>query len=365
MSTVLLTGAALSARGLAYAAQADYYTDPYKSVALATTEVTPGAKMVYQTAVLDRLRRVNGIVAVGSTTNIPLGVAPRRRFRIIQEQDASEVLEAAINFVSVGYFRALSVPVVAGRAFSFSEDTPAERNVVVNEAFVHQFLGREAVGRTLEDAKGTKLQVVGVVRNEIYRVLQGQPAPTVYYPSSHSGTGRGHLVIRANRDAEAYLSVLRRELSAIPDSRFVEIRPFESHLTNVLLQERIGALLVSLCGLSTLALTLFGVHAVAANTVRHRSREFAVRLTLGARPTDLLRNLAGATLIPIVAGALLGLAISLLTLHVARWITFLPAVGFGVIAGTGGLVVGVALISAMVPLRYLRQMNPWVVLRSE
>ncbi|MGB2716714.1 MAG: ABC transporter permease [Vicinamibacterales bacterium] len=369
ISLTFLIGAALCARSLSYAARAGYGFAA-ETAALITIERSGGSagsgQQDYQAVILNHLRRMKDVIAVGSTSKLPFSHAARREFRVAQDtRNVTEIAEAAINFVSVGYFRALSVPLLAGRTFEFRDDVADEANVVVNEAFAQKYLGWRAVGRELEDPQGTTLRVIGVVRNEMHRALQGPPEPMVYYPSTHGDALRAHVVVRTSHPSTNRLAEYVRELGSIPGGKVVEVAPFESRVANVLLPERVAALLISACGLSVLLLTVLGVYALAADEIRRRTQEIALRLALGASRLQLVVHLSKSALIPIVAGACLGLVSLFWLLRIVRWVAFFPPIETTVMVAATGLFVSVAVAATMLPVRQVVRINPWTALRAE
>jgi predicted permease len=359
LSMTFLIGAALGLTSFSHFAGGPVSRS---ETALITIERTGSAgEPDYHAAVLDRLRRMDDVKAVGSTVSPPLSRSAQRRFWIAPDtRGVSETVEAAINFVSVGYFRALEVPVLAGRAFEFRDEIPSESNVVVNEAFANNFLGSQAVGRKLEDPQGTTLLVVGVVRNEMHRALQGPPEPTVYYPSTRANARRVHVLVRLSHFAE-----YARELGSVPGGKIVEVASLESRVATVLLHERIAALLIGASSLSVLLLTVFGVYAVAGDEIRRRTQEVALRLALGATNLHLFVHFSKTALLAILAGACLGLAFLFWLLGLVRWATFFPPVEATVVVAATFIFVSVAVVAALVPVRRVTQIDPWAALRGD
>ena len=96
----------------------------------------------------------------------------------------TDAIELDTNVVSSDYFAVLGIPCVEGRLFAPSDSFRAPAVVVVDELLAERYFGRTAIGGHLRDVKGTRLEIVGIVRSGRYRTLQESPQPTVYYPSS-------------------------------------------------------------------------------------------------------------------------------------------------------------------------------------
>jgi predicted permease len=367
VSVVILVGAVLLARGLTYAAEASSFLNPGK-VALFSIEGGSGqdTASLYE-AVTRGLARTNGVASVGSASTLPLGELPTRQFRCVSSRAAlSEAVEAGINYVSVDYLPTLSVPVVEGRHFTYADDVPDGRAILVNEAFAQCCVGMHAAGRDVQDARGTTQRIIGVVRNEIYRTLQGSPQPTVYYPLRQSSARRLFVAVRTSTEAEHHLARLRRELTAShPRATVLAAASFQSYIANVLIEERVATLLVDACSVSALLLTLLGAYSISVEEVRRRTPEMGLRSALGAPPAEVVRRLATTGFVAVAAGACAGIAGVFVMLRLVRALVFLPALGTHTIIGATAVVLIVAMAAAVLPALRAIHVTPWTTLRTD
>ena len=136
--------------------------------------------------------------------------------------------------------------------------------------------------------------------------------------------------------------------------------------TEYLGQPRLQTTVVTLFGLATLLLTLVGLYARVAHGVAIRSREFAIRKALGARPTDVVRQLTGDALVVVAVGVVIGLALLPLSTRALRSLVIdAPALDFGLAAGVACLLGLGALASAYWPARRAGRVDPAQLLKAE
>ncbi|HXW08662.1 MAG TPA: ABC transporter permease [Vicinamibacterales bacterium] len=370
LSTVLLVGSALLVGGLADAAKADYVFLPERAAVV--TVKSSGhfenavAGAAYQREAARRLSGLPGVDRVAMAFTPPLSRPARRSFRVVHGSPATaESLEAGVNYVSIDYLRALSIPVVQGRALLPIDDRSDSRSVVVNEAFALRYLARAAAGTELHDDQDRTVEVVGVIRNEIYRALQGSPEPMVFYPMSRGYTPVVHLIVRAGGDITPHLPELGRALAHLEGGEVRRVVSFESHVASALMEERIAALLVVACGASALCLTILGVFGITSDAVRRRTREIGVRMALGAPPADIVRLVSTRALAVAAGGASAGVLSAFVLLRIVRSMAFLPGVDLTTVAGSTALLAGVVSASAVLPAWRALRVSPLTALRHD
>jgi predicted permease len=268
--------------------------------------------------------------------------------------------------VSETYFSTMGTPVLLGRGLSATDTEGAARVVVVNQAFVRKYLPDEnPVGQILND--GANWQIVGVCGDAKYSDIKGNPPPTVYYSFRQRPIGSFCFALRTALPPMSVVMAARKAVAAIdPDIPLAEITTQEQlRDQNIASEWMLATLCGALAGLALL-LSCIGLYGLMAYNVARRTREFGIRMALGATR----RNVAVPILREALLLAALGLAIGVpAALALVR---FIKNQFYGVapndpltLIGTGVLLVAVAILAAWIPARRAAKVDPMVALRCE
>jgi macrolide transport system ATP-binding/permease protein len=272
--------------------------------------------------------------------------------------------------VDSDYFATSKVAIVDGRSFD-GRDTEAGRQVViVNETLARHFWpNQSAIGRVLV-VRGERVEVVGVARDGKYLFLWESPRGMAYRPMAQEPTGIATLLVRSNRDPSAMKADLQGVFREVdPVVRVFDVRTMGEHLitaTGGYLVFELGAMFTVVFGVAGVLLAAVGLYGMIAGGVAQRTREFGVRIALGAERRAILRDVLGRAVrlaaIGIAGGALLaavvaqGLRTLLLDVSPFDPLTYL-VVSIGL--------VGVCLLASFIPARRATRVDPIVALRAE
>jgi predicted permease len=277
---------------------------------------------------------------------------------------------AASAAVDGDYFETSQVAMLDGRRFD-ARDVNGSRDVaIVNETLASHFWpNQRAVGRSLM-VGGELVEVVGVVRNGKYVFLWEPPRGMVYTPLAQRRPERATLLVRATREPGGLMTDVQRVIRDIdPAIRAFDVRTMEEHLVSEgggFLAFAIGARIAGIFGGAGVLLAAVGLYGMIAGRVTHRTKEFGVRIALGAARGVILRDVLGRAIrlacIGIVVGALLASmaarGLSALLFDVSPF----DPLTYGVVAS---LVIGMSLVAAFVPARRATRVDPIVALRAE
>ncbi|HEY2905972.1 MAG TPA: ABC transporter permease [Vicinamibacterales bacterium] len=208
--------------------------------------------------------------------------------------------------VGPGYFATIGIPLVTGREFTRTDDENSAPVAVVNDVMAAQYWrGADPVGRRLQ-VKGRSMRVVGVARQSKYGNLL-EPAKAFFYvPLRQNGLGSG-LLIRTSMRPEAVATALAREVHALDanlsPSEVISMREQVARTTSA---QTMAVRLLTVFGALAVLLAGIGLYGVMSSAVSQSTREFGLRLALGATANDLLRLVLSRGLVLSAVGVVLG-----------------------------------------------------------
>jgi len=278
--------------------------------------------------------------------------------------------QTAVLGVGEDFFQTMSIPLLAGRDFTVSDNASSPLVAVVNETFARRFFGGEnPVGQTfrLQDGTARAFQIVGYCRDAKYNEVRAEVPPLVFWSQRQRLQPNVTFVLRTALPPLALVPAVRKAVSALdanlPLSR---IKTQEQQVEQSLAADRLFASLGGAFAFLAVLLSCIGLYGLMAYNVTRRTSEFGIRMALGATR----RNIA----IPILREALLlaGTGVVLGTLVVLSLVGFIKSQLYGVnpvdpLSLTTGalLLVAVAVFAAWLPARRATKVNPIEALRSE
>jgi predicted permease len=287
--------------------------------------------------------------------------------RVAFEQPGQAPLTFRFNQVSPNYFAATGARVLSGRAFSEADGPDATPVVMVSATFAHKFFPDGGAVNAWARIDGKNRQVVGVVEDGPANDLKEDVEPFIYFPFAQQPsldfTFFLHTVMDAGRVATPARERIRKSDSAFLPVDFLTLA---QHLRAQRREEELAADVSGGLALVGIVLAAAGIFGVIHFAVRRRSREFGVRVALGATPSTLSRQVLREALRLAAAGVALGGVLCIAFLHLLR--TYL----YGVKPGSAATFVAAALavtvvvlLAAAVPARRAAQADPIEALRVE
>jgi len=276
-------------------------------------ESTPGARRDGQRAILDALRAIPGVVAVGGSKNAPLGqTGEGYEFTDPARPDQPMRPDFGLQFVSHDYFRALGVALLRGRDFTGDEKPGDPATLIVNRAFVERWYpGEDVVGKRLDFA-GDAVEIIGVVDDIRHAGLRKDALPATYV--SNSQVVRSSLTVSIRTDGPVPDLVARaRDAVWSVDARLpiTGMRWLDEELARLEAQPRLVATLLSAFAVLSALIGGLGVFSLLAYVVGERRRELAVRLAIGAAPARLLGVVVAQAARLALAGVAVGLPLGI------------------------------------------------------
>jgi putative ABC transport system permease protein len=372
LTTMLVVGAALLMQSLIRLQRVPLGMNP-ESVATAKLSLRR-AKLPDGTAIGGFLSRLTsalestpGITAAGISSAIPLSPGAHTMTRF--SADSGDFLHGQWRLVDAGYFRTFQIPLIRGRLFGPGDSGESPRVFVISQEAARALYGDEnAVGRRLRLENGNTGEIVGVVADVRMRDLGESPERVVYFPPSQFGFfPQFNVVVRSDGRFDRTSAVIRDRLKDLdPALAAYDVQSMQHWIDRNAALMRIRTVLITSLGALALLLGVIGVYGTMSYLVAQRTREFGIRIALGARPQILPITVAAQGMGPIVAGIGLGLAAAAALVDRLRDLLFqVEARDPATFTSVAVLVCLVALAASYVPARRAATADPVTVLRAE
>ena len=364
LSLTLLVGAALVARsfwGL-------LNVDPGFSVDHAVTmAMRPSMEAApFYEAVGTRVRALPGVEEAGFISTLPLGPGGNTSNNVFaagpSRLGAGQSIQASWRLVDGGYFEAMRIPLLRGRTFDGLAPDEARRSLVLSASLARALFGDDdPVGRQVDPGGNNRLlRVIGVVGDVRNRQLAADPPPAFYWSFHRFTYGPMRLVVKSRLPAEQIVAAVRREVRAVdPGAPIFQVSTLAEVRAESLSQERLLLRMLWAFAGTALLLAALGTYGVVSFAVQQRTREFGIRLAIGADAARVRALVLRQAMRLVLAGAALGLAGALVAGRVVETLLFgvTPFDVASYAAATAALALAV-LGAAWWPARRASRVNP-------
>ena len=314
------------------------------------------------------LRQVSSIPGVGSAAvanGVPLSGGGIITFGVRRPGRAAGQEQATwLMAVTPDYFRTLTIPLQRGRALATSDPDA----IVIDDAAARAyFAGEDPVGQRLTFYGGRTRTVVGVVGNTRQESLHEAAPPHIYEALSSEPSWYLWVLVAVGGDPTRSVDAVRRALRGVdPEVPVDRVDPMTASVAESLARQRFYALLLGIFSGAALLLAAAGVYGLFSYAVSRRTREFGIRIALGADRERVARLVLGRASALAAAGILVGLAGALAAARTLRSLLF--EVGTAdplALVGAGLLLGATSLAASWIPARRATKVDPLVALRSE
>ena len=380
LSLMLLIGAGLLIKSFLRLQEVRPGFNPHH--VLVTSLALPGAKYNDQQRpeffrrLVQRLEVLPGVQAVGGGITLPLGASNYEIGRAFIPEGRSltidESKDGSFSTITGDYFRALQIPLIAGRIFDTRDRADSPKTVIVNDMLAKRYFNspQQALGKRLTIWRDEKFprEIVGVVGDTRTASLLEEGGAQIYVPHAQDTDWNFMaMVIRTAGDPAALAPALRREVLALDkDQPVYNVRALDDVVANSIGAQRVSMQLFAVFALAALLLAAVGIYGVMAYSVTQRTQEIGIRMALGAQRSHVLRLVVrqGMTLATIgVAAGLIG-AFGL-TRVLATLLFNVGPTDPAIYCTISLLLIAVAFLAAWLPARRAAQVDPIVALRSE
>jgi putative ABC transport system permease protein len=323
---------------------------------------------------LDKLQTVAGVRSAAFVNVLPFSAYDRSGPYVVDGQavEAGREPFAAYRVVTGDYFRTLEIPIVAGRPFDARDRETTQPVAIVNRALVARAFGdANPIGRQVRFGRGNRTVpfriIVGVVGNVLHSEMRGQPHPEIYVPMAQAPVPMMMLAARTAGDPDGFRDAVTGAIAAVdPTQPVYHVKSLRGLLDAALISSAAAMSMMMLFGALALLLATVGIYGVVSYAVSQQTREFGVRLALGAAPGDVLRLVLRRGLSLILIGTAVGaagaMAAARMLSRVLYGVTFVDAPSY---AAGAALLILVGAAACYVPARRATRLDPVAILRAE
>jgi len=320
---------------------------------------------------LERVAALPGVVSASLSDKVPNawsggttwtheieGYAPR----------PDEPMDINYEVVAPRYFQTMRIPLAEGREFSEEDQAHSTPVAIVNETMARRYWpGQSPVGKRLRGGGGKWTTIIGVARDVKHLGARAPVQPFMYYPLYQGYSARITLVARTAGDPWLALSGVRGAVRALDATLPVfDEKTLQTHSGIPLFLDRIMVTFLSAFGLLALTLAAIGLYGVIAYSVSQRTREIGIRMALGARGLDVLKQMLKEGMVLALIGMAIGLAVSFaltrLTESLLYGVSPTDAMTFTLVSL---LLAAIALLACYLPARRATKVDPMIALRCE
>lgn len=383
LSLVLLIGATLLIRSFGRLLDVDpgFRAENVLTVSIPLADSRyrdPQQQAAFFQRLLKQVRELPGIHAAGVVTDLPLFGGSSTGFDVSSRPLSNPTDRPLADFrsASAEYFRAMGMDLIAGRTFTEQDSASAPGVAIINQTLARRYFGDEnPIGKRIGLSRPIDWrEIVGVVRDVRNYGLAADVKPECYVPYLQNSpdylagsAGWMLLVVKTDSAPAGYVAAIKREIQLIDkDQPVSSIKPMTAYMAESIAQRRFNMVLLGLFAGLALVLAMIGIYGVIAYSGAQRTREFGIRIALGAARGDILALMTRQGMQPAVLGLIVGLGVALATTRFMASLVFQVSVTDPMIFALVAVGLGtVALIACLLPAHRASRVDPVVALRDE
>ena len=375
LSMMLLVGGSLFMRSFVnmLEAEGNFDIEPLLTLQLdlgGDRYAAPEAALAVLDRVIARLDALPGTESVAASSFMPLRRGGTRAAAIVEGVNNGDPLPILRGGVTPGYFDAIDMPLLQGRAFTPAEGRSRSQVAIVNRRMADQLWpDGTALGerfRWIDDDDGLWYTVVGISRDIATWDLSSRPRAGAYLPYPHVAATNPLVLVRAAGNPATLVGPTRVAIAELDaDLPIVEVRTMDAVHRETFWRQRLSVGAFSLFGLLAAFLAAIGVYGVLSNVVSERTREIGVRMAVGASRGDVIWLVVRQGMTLALAGVLFGLVGSFAVTRIVRGQLYeVTATEPLSLAGIALLLATIGWCASYVPARRAAGTDPMVSLRD-
>jgi len=318
---VLVFGSVLSLRGLQRAVNMQIGFQP-KGVVIAAFDLglagySEEQGRAFHQRVLERVRSLPGVTSAAYANSLPLSIDQSTTGVQAMDQPAQNGRNAIpANFydISPGLLSTVGIPLLSGRDFTRHDDQQSPQVAIVNQTFAKRIMRTQnPVGETFRMAFGGPLvQVVGLVRDGKYQSLTESRRPALFRSTYQWYSPTTTLVVKSQLPPGQTVEQIRKQMAALdPHLALYGTGSLTTMLGFALFPMHAAAVALGAFGMLAMVLAVTGIHGLVAYAVARRTREFGIRIAVGAQRSQVLQLVIGKLMVLVLVGLAAGIVLSL------------------------------------------------------
>jgi putative ABC transport system permease protein len=331
------------------------------------------SRLAFVRHLLDRLSAVPGVQVAGLTSNIPFGGSRGANGVEIEGRPVTRGESIIIDqrHVTPDYFRAMGIPLVAGRPITSTDDERAEPVVVINRTMAERYFpGASPINRrvrvTAGAGEGVWCRIVGVTEDVRHISLSRDAVPEMYYPFAQVPLPTFTVLARTGDLAAAVSGVREALRAADPTLPMYDVRTMEDRIARSMAQTRSTMVLLLMTAALAAALAAVSIYGSVWYSVTTRTPEIGIRLALGATRGSVCMEILRNAIVQSSGGAVLGtLAVAAAQPLLAGFLFETPIADAGTLGSVLSLVVAVTAAASLAPAWRAMHIDPAAALRNE
>ena len=285
--------------------------------------------------------------------------------------DTTGSLDVKHNVIGSDYFKAMDIPLIAGRNFGPQDTATSQLVAVVSERFAKTYFpNSNPIGRdySIGDPNGPwKMQIIGIARDVKFQNLD-EPAQTldyVFYPQRHQYLG--NLVVRYTGDSTAVSAAVQSTIHSIdPNLPITSVTTLDEQVSGSIARQRLVAQLSTFFGLLAVFLSCIGIYGLMSYMVSRRTNEIGIRMALGAERSNVRWLVMREILLLVAIGVAIGVPVTLAGSRLISNMLFgVPATDSMSLIASVAVLLAVGLLAGYLPARRASQVDPMLALRYE
>jgi putative ABC transport system permease protein len=334
---------------------------------------TPAQAISFHNELLERVKAQPGVDSAGIISHKPLSEFSIVAFMGIEGQgrfDRKKDKPVGVGAVAGNYFRAMQIPLLAGRVYDDRDLADSPKVGIVNQAFAQRYFGGDnAIGKHVGFGCKADLcrTIVGIVGNIRQESLTDDAVPELYVPATQMALNSMTLLVHTSVDPLSVANTVRSQVLAIdPNEPIYDVRTIDQRVMEALSVSRALMFLFSAFAMLALILAGVGIYGLVSYSVSQRTHEIGIRIALGAQSGHVLRLILRTGVILALSGIVIGVAGAIALTR------FLTSLLYGVTAtDTRTFVIvsvglfAIAVAACLIPARRATRVEPLVALRHD
>lgn len=373
MACVLLVGAGLLIRSFKRLLEVDLGFRPEQAAAwrIETGDryESQAQRNAFFNQLIESVEAVPGVESVGITDCLPLGRNRSWVLRAKGETYSEGQLPIVFpRIVDHGYISTMRIPLRAGRDFTEHDTAESEKVLIINETAARRLWpGKDAVGQIAMMGGPQEWKIIGVVSNVRHSELEKEAGMEMYVPITQSGSNSVELVVRTKASTESLAPNVREALRRVDQNLpTTEYQTLGQLVDQAASPKRLVTMLLGGFSLLALVLAALGIYGVISYSVAQRTHEIGIRMALGARGVDVLRQVIQQGMMPVALGMSVGLIAALILTRLMSSMLFgVGATDPATFTMIALVLAVVALLACWIPARRAAKVDPMTALRCE